>query len=69
VKLPRNILGAGLLAGCLSLGGCASLVQNVIADLAAESSCRSQDTGYDGRPAYDQACLDSIDQWQEENPM
>lgn len=69
MKLPRKIVVAGLLAGCLSLGGCATLVQGVIAELAAGSSCRSSDTGYDGRAAYDQACLDSIDQWQDENPM
>ena len=69
MKLPRKIIVAVLLAGCLSLGGCATLVQSMIADLAAESSCRSRDTGNDGRSSYDQACLDSVNQWQDENPM
>ena len=69
MKLPRKFAAAVLLAGTLSLGGCATLVQSLVAELAAESSCRSSDTGNDGRAAYDAACLDSIDRWQDENPM
>lgn len=69
MKIPRKIIVAGLIAGALPLGGCATLVQEVIAELAAESSCRSGDSGNDGRSAYDQGCLDSIDQWRDENPM
>lgn len=69
MKIPRKIIIAGLIAGALPLSGCATLVQGAIAELAAESSCRSRDTGNDGRAAYDQACLDSIDRWQDDNPM
>ncbi len=69
MKLPRKLAVAGLLAGTLSLGGCATFAQSLIAGLAAESSCRSSDTGNDGRAAYDQACLESIDHWQDDNPM
>lgn len=69
MKLSRKFAVAGLLAGTISLGGCATIVQDLVAGLAAESSCRSSDTGNDGRAAYDQACLDSIDRWQDENPM
>jgi len=69
VKPTRKIALAVLLAGCLSLGGCATLAQDLIAGLAADSSCRSHDTGPDGRSYYDSACLSDIDQWQDDNPM
>lgn len=69
MKNSRTIVLAILLAGTLPLGGCATFVQSLVAELAADSSCRSRNTGNDGRPYYDQACLDSIDQWQDDNPM
>ena len=69
MKRSRTFVLAILLAGTLPLGGCATFVQSLVAELAAESSCRSSDTGNDGRAYYDQACLDSIDQWQDDNPM
>jgi hypothetical protein len=69
VKRSRILVAAVLLAGTLPLGGCATFVQSLVAGLAAESSCRSRDTGNDGRAYYDQACLDSVDQWQDDHPM
>ncbi|WP_291207469.1 hypothetical protein [Hyphomonas sp.] len=69
MKHARISAAAVLMAGILPLGGCATLVQSLVAGLAAESACRSSDTGNDGRAYYDEACLDSIDQWQDENPM
>lgn len=69
MKRSRTFFLAILLAGALPLGGCATFVQSLVAELAAESSCRSRDTGNDGRAYYDLACLDSIDQWQDDNPM
>lgn len=69
MKRSRTFFLAILLAGTIPLGGCATFVQSLVAELAAESSCRSRDTGNDGRAYYDQACLDSIGQWQDDNPM
>jgi hypothetical protein len=69
VKRSRILVLAVLLAGTQPLGGCATFVQSLVAELAAESSCRSSDIGNDGRAYYDQACLDSVDQWQDDNPM
>lgn len=69
MNLARKTATAALLAATLSLGGCATLAQELIAGLAAESSCRSSDTGDDGRPYYDSSCLSDIDQWQDDNPM
>lgn len=69
MKISRKIAALGLIAACLSLGGCATFVQSVIGEFAAESSCKSRDTGPDGRSAYDADCLESIDRWQDENPM
>lgn len=69
MKPSRIRVAAMPLAGTLPLGGCATFVQGLVAELAAESACRSSDTGNDGRAYYDQACLDSIDRWQDDNPM
>lgn len=69
MKLARRTTAIVLIAGCLSLGGCATIAQNLIGELAAESSCRGGDTGNDGGPYYDSACLDDIGRWQDENPM
>lgn len=69
MKPARKATFVILLAGCLSLGGCATIAQSLIGELAAESACRSGDTGNDGRPYYDSACMDDIDRWQDENPM
>ena len=69
MKLARRTTAIVLIAGCLSLGGCATIAQSLIGELAAESSCRGGDTGNDGGPYYDAACLDDIDRWQDENPI